>query len=71
LGIFFDNYALFKYFSQKQTGGFALMKAYREELFNIPRRRDFVNITPRVENYLQKRLVQGDMIYSSSLILSA
>jgi len=48
------------------------MKSYREELwFNIPSRRDFVNITPQVEKCLEKSGVREGLALVNAMHITA
>ncbi|HIE10877.1 MAG TPA: YjbQ family protein [Kiritimatiellae bacterium] len=48
------------------------MKSYRKELwFNIPRRRAFVNITPRVEECLRESGVREGLVLVNAMHITA
>ena len=48
------------------------MKSYREELlFNIPRRRGFVNITHHVEDALKKSEIQEGLVLVNAMHITA
>ncbi len=48
------------------------MKSYREELlFNIPRRRGFVNITDNVEDALKKSGIQEGLVLVNAMHITA
>ena len=48
------------------------MKSYRKELwFNIPSRRGFINITPRVEDCLRESGVQEGMMLVNAMHITA
>jgi secondary thiamine-phosphate synthase enzyme len=48
------------------------MKSFRKELwFEIPKRRDFINITPQVENCLKESGITDGMVLVNAMHISA
>jgi secondary thiamine-phosphate synthase enzyme len=48
------------------------MKSYRKELwFNVPSRRDFINITPRVEECLRESGIQEGLVLVNAMHITA
>ena len=48
------------------------MKSYRKELwFNIPTRRDFINITPQVENCLRESGIREGLVLCNAMHITA
>ncbi len=48
------------------------MKSYREELwFNVPSRRDFINITPKVEECVRKSSVKEGLCLVNAMHITA
>jgi secondary thiamine-phosphate synthase enzyme len=52
--------------------GFAAMKSHREELwFNVPKRRGFINITPKVEKCLRKSGIKEGLALVNAMHITA
>ena len=48
------------------------MKSYRKELwFNVPSRRDFINITPRVEECLRESGIKEGLVLVNAMHITA
>lgn len=48
------------------------MKTYRKELwFNIPKRRDYINITPQVEDCLRESGIQNGLLLCNAMHITA
>ena len=48
------------------------MKHLREEIwFNTPNRRDYINITPKVEEFIRKSGVQNGLVLVNAMHISA
>jgi len=53
-------------------GGYCKMKSYRKELwFNVPGRRDFINITPQVEECVQESGVKEGLCLVNAMHITA